>query len=298
MLESFLQVFKNYLLEIIPAVALGFFLSGLIHEFVSVRWVEKYLGGGGLKPIIYSTILGTILPICCWGSLPIAITFHKKGTRLGPLLAFLVATPATSISALLVTYKLLGPFFTLYIFGAVIVMGIIIGLLGNLFHVPLKEKFDPEGLPEEKCCQSKKRFTDQVKSIFKFAFVDMIREIGPEMLLGIALAALVSTFIPLGHLIKTYLSSGWGYLFSLVFGLLTYICATASVPLVSAFIDQGLNIGAGLVLLLIGPITSYGTILVIRKEFGFRILSFYLGMISLLGLILGYLFSFIYNFKI
>lgn len=255
MLASFLQVFKNYLLEIIPAVALGFFLSGLIHEFVSVRWVEKYLGGGGLKPIIYSTILGTILPICCWGSLPIAITFHKKGTRLGPLLAFLVATPATSISALLVTYKLLGPFFTLYIFGAVIVMGIIMGLLGNLFHVPLKEKFDPEGLPEEKCCQSKKRFTDQVKSIFKFVFVDMIREIGPEMLLGIALAALVSTFIPLGHLIKTYLSSGWGYLFSLVFGLLTYICATASVPLVSAFIDQGLNIGAGLVLLLIGPIT-------------------------------------------
>jgi uncharacterized membrane protein YraQ (UPF0718 family) len=30
--------------------------------------------------------------------------------------------------------------------------------------------------------------------------------------------------------------------------------------------SQGMNIGAGMVLLLVGPITSWGTILVMRKE--------------------------------
>jgi len=70
-----------------------------------------------------------------------------------------------------------------------------------------------------------------------------------------------------------------------------YMCATMSVPLVYALINQGLNIGAGLALLLIGPITSYGTILVIRKEFGYKILLVYLGIICSLSVIAGYLFS-------
>lgn len=105
------------------------------------------------------------------------------------------------------------------------------------------------------------------------------------------LAALVVSITPLGNLIESYLVGGLGYLFALVFGLVMYMCSTASVPLVHAFTNQGLNIGAGLVLLLAGPITSYGAILVIRKEFGNKVLSVYLGVISLFSLISGYLYT-------
>jgi hypothetical protein len=80
-------------------------------------------------------------------------------------------------------------------------------------------------------------------------------------------------------------------MFGLVFGLIMYICSAASVPLVHAFISQGMNIGTGMVLLLVGPITSYGTILVLRKEFGDRILLAYLGVICTISLVLGYCFS-------
>jgi uncharacterized membrane protein YraQ (UPF0718 family) len=72
-----------------------------------------------------------------------------------------------------------------------------------------------------------------------------------------------------------------------------YICSTASVPLVDAFILQGMNIGAGMVLLLWGPITSWGTILILRKEFGDRILIIYLAVVSAMSLVLGYCFSLI-----
>lgn len=297
MIIQFFTVFKHYLVEILPALAVGFFLSGLIHEFIPASWVEKGLGKKGIMPILYATICGTILPICCWGSLPIAISFHKKGARLGPVLAFLVATPATSISALLVAYKLLGLTFTIYIFFAVILMGLIMGVIGNRLVIK-------PGLKEEEICPhcdegenkgvGKKRIAERIKSIFKFAFVDMVKEIGPEMLLGIVLAALVTTIVPIGRLIKLYLAGGWGYLFSLFFGLAMYICSTATVPLVDAFINQGMNIGAAMVLLLVGPVTSYGTILVLRKEFGIKLLLIYLGGISFLSLILGYLFFLIH----
>ena len=275
-------------------LAIGLFLSGLIHEFVPSEWVERHLGGQGIKPILYSTLAGTILPICCIGSLPVAVSLHQKGARLGPVLAFLVATPATSITALLVTYALMGLKFAIFIFFAVIVIGLVMGLVGNLIKVRSKvftrqeQAIDPvcgmsievgkaakaehsgetyyfccshcqqafESGPEEYVGAYRYDITHRVKHVFRYAFVDMVKEIGPELLLGLALAALVAAIAPVGKFVGTYFSGGLGYLFSLIFGIIMYICSTASVPLVHAFVSQGMNIGAAMVLLLVGPITS------------------------------------------
>jgi len=329
---QFFIVFKDYLIEVLPYLAIGFLLSGLIHEFVPTEWVERHLGGQGIKPILYSTLAGTLLPICCIGSLPVAVSLHQKGARLGPVLAFLVATPATSITALLVTYALLGLKFTIFIFFAVIVMGLIMGLVGNSIKVRPKaltpqeqQAIDPvcgmsvevgkaakagyngetyyfccshcqqafETRPEEYIGVYSYNIAPRVKHVFRYAFVDMVKEIGPELLLGLALAALVTAIAPIGKFVGSYFSGGLGYLFSLVFGLLMYICSTASVPLVHAFVSQGMNIGAGMVLLLVGPITSWGTILVLRKEFGGKTLVLYLVVVSAMALALGYCFSLI-----
>ena len=329
---DFFVVLKDYLIEVLPYLAIGFLLSGLIHELIPGGWVERHLGGKGIRPILYSTLAGTILPLCCFGSLPVAVSLYKKGARLGPDLAFLIATPATSLSALFVSYALLGIKFTAYIFFAVVLMGVVIGVIGNLIKFKPKGQVteiavDPvcgmsvdtgEGLKTEYkgqtyyfCsphCQaafaaeadkyaaegqpgiSIKR---KLLSALRFGFVDMVREIGLELLLGLMLAALVATVAPIGNFVGDYLGGGWAYPFSLVFGLIMYICSTASVPLVHAFVSQGMNIGAAMVLLIVGPITSWGTILVLRKEFGGRILLAYLGIISGMALILGWLFSLI-----
>jgi uncharacterized protein len=333
LLVQFFIVFKDYFIEVLPFLAIGFFLSGLIHEFVPTELVERHLGGQGIRPILYSTLVGTVLPICCFGSLPIAVSLHQKGARLGPVLAFLVATPATSISALLVCYALLGIKFTGFIFFAVILMGLVMGTIGNLIKFESKGPASPlqkaeittdpvcgmsvdteKGLTSEYegrsyyfCsphCQATfekeaqkyagehvKGAKERLLSVFRYAFVDMVKEIGPELLLGLALAALVAAIAPIGKFVGSYLSGGLGYLFSLVFGLLMYICSTASVPLVDAFISQGMNIGAGMVLLLVGPITSWGTILVLRKEFGGKTMAIYLTVIAVMALVLGWCFS-------
>ena len=333
MIIQFFLVFKDYLIELLPFLAAGFFLSGLIHEFIPTGWVERHLGGKGIKPLLYSTLVGTALPVCCLGSLPVAVSLHQKGARLGPVLAFLVATPATSVTALLVCYGLLGIKFTAFIFFAVIVMGLVMGFVGNLIKVqpgasasqdePLAT--DPvcgmsveigkavkteykgetyyfccphcqqafESRPEEYSGGNSKNIAHRLKHVLKYSFVDMVKEIGPELLLGLALAALVVTITPVGKFVGDYFGSGLGYLFSLGFGLVMYICSTASVPLVHAFISQGMNIGAGMVLLIAGPVTSLGTILVLKKEFGGRTLLIYLVVISVLALALGYGFSII-----
>jgi len=332
LIVQYFVVFKDYFIEVLPYLAIGFFLSGLVHEFAPSQWVERHLGSRGIKPLVYATLAGTVLPICCFGALPVAVSLRQKGARLGPVLAFLVATPATSISALLVTYGLLGPKFTVFIFFAVIIMGLVMGLVGNRFEGKAKvtgaaaeQAVDPvcgmsvevgkatraeycgqsyyfccphcqqafKDRPEEYMGRYSRNIVHRMKHVFRYAFVDMVKEIGPELLLGLALAALVAAITPVGRFVGAYFGGGLGYLFSLGFGLVMYICSTASVPLVHAFVSQGMNVGAGMVLLLAGPVTSWGTILVLRKEFGGRILAIYLAVVSGMALVLGYAFSLI-----
>ncbi|MCX5665536.1 MAG: permease [Candidatus Omnitrophica bacterium] len=297
-MPNFAHVFVHYLYEILPALAIGFFISGLVHEMIPEDKVLKYLGTGGIAPVFYSTLIGTLLPVCCWGSLPIAVSFYKKGARLGPVLAFLVATPATSISALLVAYSVLGIKFAVYIFFAVIIMGITIGLIGN------RIKYVPRGIPEKIACPHceadsshkhthEKKFKDRIVSALKYAYIELPKEIGVELIIGILLAAGVATFFPIGKLIKAYLGGWIGYAFSIVFGVLMYICSTATVPLVDSLMRQGLNSGAGMTLLLIGPVTSYGTLLVLRKEYGMKVLTIFLSSLILISLLLGFGFQLI-----
>jgi len=328
---QFFIVFKDYLIEVLPFLAVGFFLSGLIYEFVPAGWVEKHLGGRGVKPILYSTVVGTALPICCIGSLPVAVSLHQKGARLGPVLALLVATPATSITALLVCYGLLGIKFTAFIFFAVIIMGLVMGFIGNLIRVKPKAlpsqdeqlATDPvcgmnveigkavkteykgevyyfccphcqqvfETSPEEYLGAQFTNIAHRLRHVFQYGFVDMVKEVGPELVLGLVLAALVTAITPVGKFVGDYFGGGLGYLFSLVFGLMMYICSTASVPLVHAFISQGMNTWAGIVLLIAGSVTSWGSILVLRKEFGGKTLLIFLMAICIMALVLGYSFS-------
>ncbi|MEO0155809.1 MAG: permease [candidate division WOR-3 bacterium] len=287
---GFFEALLHYLIEVGPPLIIGFLLSGIINEFVPEEWVEKHLGGEGLKPILLATFIGAVLPICCWGSLPLAVSFQKKGARLGPILAFLVATPGTSISAVLVTWSVLGLNFAIFIFFSVIIMGIVMGLIGNLFSV---SNVNNSAESRCHCCETEteKTISQHIVSVLKFAFIDMIKDIGLETLIGLVIAAIVASSDPVGRFVKLYLGNYWGFLFALIFGILMYICATSSPPMVDAFITRGLSSGAGMTVLLVGPITSYGTILVMRKKFGFKILFVYLITISLLSLIFGYLFQ-------
>jgi uncharacterized membrane protein YraQ (UPF0718 family) len=45
--------------------------------------------------------------------------------------------------------------------------------------------------------------------------------------------------------------------------------------------------GAGMTLLLIGPVTSYGTILVLRKEYGVKLVAIFLAALSTISVLLG-----------
>jgi len=364
MLQHTIHHFLHYTWEVLPAIAVGFLLSGLIHEFLPEKMVQKHLGGRGFLPLFYATLIGTFLPICCIGSLPVAVSMHRKGASLGPILAFLVATPATSVSALMVTWALLGIRFTVFIFAAVIIMGMIVGFLGNLFRAPMSNNGElpsccaPEvKAPRASCCTSTGKSAEscstsdgevktakdpicgmvvdtatplrwswsgvdyffcntrcmetfktkpgayaakadaqavnpgRLRSALHYAFIRMPKDLGLEIVIGLLLAAIIASIEPLGRFINAHLGGSLAYVISVPFGLAMYFCSTASVPFVQALLESGMNSGAGMTLLMVGPVTSVGTILVIRKHFGWKVLVTYLFVICVVSVATGHLYA-------
>ncbi|MGB9677200.1 MAG: permease [Candidatus Ratteibacteria bacterium] len=123
-----------------------------------------------------------------------------------------------------------------------------------------------------------------------------VKEVFPALIVGfllsgILLASFIDSFFPISYFIKNYLSGNKGYIFAVFVGILMYMCATMSVPIVHSLIKNGMSIGPAFSFLMIGPITSYGTLILLRKEFGIKVLLIYLLIIILSGVSFGYIFS-------
>lgn len=296
-LFEFFKVYWMYCQELWLTLAIGFLISGIFYKIIPTNFVEQHLGDPGIKPIFIASFIGTLLPVCCIGSLPIAITLRRKGAALGAVLSFLVATPATSVSALIVCWKLMGGYFTVYIFVAILLMSLLIGVVINRLKFS-ENLIKHMNNSQSACCHESA--TDEpvstpirkkIMDVLKYAYIVLPKEIGMEILVGIALASLIVICAPLQDFIRHYLVGATGYAFILAMGLLTYVCSTASVPMADALVQSGMSLGQAMCYLLIGPITSYGTILVIKKDFGGRILGVYLLIITGMSLLFGLLYD-------
>ncbi len=291
---AFSQSLAGYAQELFLPVLVGFLFSGLIHEFIPSRFVNKYLGDDSVKSAFMATWIGALLPVCCMGSLPIAVTLRKKGARLGPVLAFLVATPATSLPALLMTWKLMGPVYTFYIAGVVMVMGMVMGLIGNRLSAPVPPAAEACG----DCCGShteepaaSQSLSVRIIRALRYALIEMPREMGLHLLIGAVVASMIVAFAPVREFVRAGLEGFKGYLILIVIGLVDYVCSTGSVPVANALVQSGVTPGKSLVYLLMGPITSYGTLLVVHKEFGSKVLGLYILVISLFSVLAGVLYD-------
>ena len=119
----------------------------------------------------------------------------------------------------------------------------------------------------------------------------------PSLLLGFLVSALVTVLMP-NDFLEGGLGDGFSGLFiALVLSIPIYICASSSTPIAAALIAKGLSPGAGLVFLLVGPATNIGSLLVVGKELGRRVLFIYLSSVALVALLFGIIVNGFYSWR-
>jgi uncharacterized membrane protein YraQ (UPF0718 family) len=274
--------------EMSPYLLFGFFVAGLLSVFVSQKMVERHLGGRGFLPVLKATLFGIPLPLCSCGVIPVAMSLHKHGASKGSTISFLLSTPQTGVDSILVTYSLLGPVFAIFRPLAALVTGLVGGVLVDLFGerpedstLRLANGGQKDAAPApngEKCCCCHHAQTPLRKFLdgMKYGFVSLPRDIGKPLLIGLVIAALISTVVP-DDFFATKLGQGLpAMLVMMLIGIPMYVCASASVPVAAALILKGLSPGAALVFLITGPGTNAAGLATIWNTLGRRTALLYL----------------------
>ena len=104
----------SILCESAAFILAGFLIAGILDAFLSGQKTVRYLSGTRPHSVFLATLLGAPLPLCSCSVLPTAITLRKNGASKGATLSFLVSTPETSVTSVLLTYALLGPFVAIF----------------------------------------------------------------------------------------------------------------------------------------------------------------------------------------
>lgn len=125
LLKNFIDLF----LDSAPWLLLGLILAGLLKVFVPMVWMQKQLGGHGVKTVVKAAMLGAPLPLCSCGVIPAAVGLRRSGASKAATTSFLVSTPETGVDSIAVSYVLLGPFMAIVRPIAAITSAIVAGLL-------------------------------------------------------------------------------------------------------------------------------------------------------------------------
>lgn len=115
----------NITKKIFPYVVLGIGIGALIHGFVPVSFVEKYLSSEAWWTVPAVVLLGASLYANSIGVIPIMEALVGKGVPLGTVLALMTSIVAISLPEILILRKVM-KWQLLTIFIAIVLIGIII----------------------------------------------------------------------------------------------------------------------------------------------------------------------------
>jgi len=290
----------NVLVEAGPYVLFGFFVAGLLKGFVPDSFMARHLGGKSLGAVLKAAVIGVPLPLCSCGVLPAALGLRRQGASKGATTAFMISTPETGVDSMAVTYALIDPLMTVIRPVAASLTAVFAGVLINAFPDDEAEPLPMAGPADSPAACSgcgcggacsappAATFGGRFSAGMRYAFGEMIEDIGRWLLVGVVIAGIISALIPADALDRWVGTGLLSYLAMLVVALPLYVCATASTPIAASLLLKGLSPGAALVFLLAGPATNGATITVMLKTLGKRAAGLYVAAIVACSLVLAW----------
>jgi uncharacterized protein len=288
---------NNYLL-LLDAMAIyilvGLFIAGILKQIVPDDFVLKHLGKGSVSSVVKATLFGIPLPVCSCSVIPLAQSLRKEGASKGAVQSFLISTPITGVDSILATFSFFGLIFTIFRVISSVIIAIIVGLIQNF--VEKEEILHKEEIIISSCgcdtsCSTKVKKKFSFKEVLIYAYVTLFKDMVKPLFIGLLFGALFTTFAPKEYTSLLFENQLLTYLIIILFSMPLYVCATASLPIATAFMMEGMSAGAAFIFLTAGPATSAITMSVVYKTLGKTSLIIYLSTLATLSLIFGFIFD-------
>src|SRR5439155_13511683 len=183
------RVFLDSAVEIVPLFLVALLVGALIEEFVSQRFIARFLTGKNPGTMFLAAVVGALIPLCTCGMVPLAVALRRRGGDLKHTFGFLTAGAAVSIPVLLLTWRLLGPYWV----GIRLLASMALGLLAGYASVfvlrsaaPRSAETDVVEMNGETFDMTPLRGRSRFRSVWR-GFLGQVREYAPWVLVSLAL---------------------------------------------------------------------------------------------------------------
>ena len=282
----------NILLESAPYVVLGFIIAGIIRYWVPPNILQKHLGGTASSSLIKSVGIGTILPLCSCGTIPLGIGLFRSGASVGNMLAFMTSTPILSPVLIALALSLLGVKLTVTLVLTAILGALLIGFAGNRILKKTNGANQPadSGKQYTRSVRTKEMPKSKLSQTLRWSFFELGSDVSVDITIGLSIAALLLTFLPL-EWISTWLGQQdvLTLIYVIILGIPVYACSIPSVAVVQGLLLLGATPGAAIAYMIAGPATNLGELNAIRKSMGLKPAVFYGISLIILALVAGLL---------
>lgn len=290
-MQDYWTNFWSLFLEAAPYLVVGFVVAGLLHQFLPKNLVARFLGGSSGKSIFKASLIGTPVPLCSCGVVPVALGLHKDGASKPAVISFLISTPENGVESISLTYSFFGLPFTVARVVFAIIVANLTALAVSVFDRDSPRPTTPTETQDScctdkpSCCSSVTPAKETKRDGLRFVLNEFVPAIANWVILGFLLSAAIATFLPKDLL--SQLDPQWAVPLAGLVGIPMYVCASASTPIAFSLFMNGLSPGACLVFLLTGPATNSANLPLYLKSFGSKTTTIYYTGIYAVSVALG-----------
>jgi uncharacterized membrane protein YraQ (UPF0718 family) len=251
---------------------------------------EKKLGVLGIIP---ASLIGIASPLCMYGTIPIAASFAEQGMEedaavVQPMLAAFMMASILLNPQLLIYSAALGLTALVIRFVICFLCGIAAGLCVRYFF---KNKgFFTFAKFEERVSR------DTDPNLFRRLLKNILRNLratGLYFLIGVALAAIFQRYVPEEAMVFLFGRKSFGVLMAATIGVPLYACGGGTIPLLRAWMDTGMSMGAASAFMITGPATKITNLGAVKIVLGMRNYLLYILFTVLFALLSGIVVDFL-----
>lgn len=270
---QFTQIAGYYLFGIVSGSLISVFLKKRILS--AMEAVGRY--SDGFPALVLSSALGIASPLCMYGTIPIAASLAKGGIRHPALASFMMSSillnPQLIVySAALGSTALAVRILSCFVCG--ITAGVVVKLSGREFFrfSVMEERQDRDSDP--------RLWLRFLKNLGR-----NVKATGPYFLAGVMLAALFQRYVPAEFISSLFgKDERFGVLVAATVGVPLYACGGGTIPLLSAWLADGMSMGSAAAFMITGPatkITNLGALKIVLPAQKFLLYLVFTALFSL-----------------